>query len=967
MFTERWDEIKEKLLAALELAPEERPAYLAQIGSVDPDLQKELASLIASHGQTGTDFLDSRASDFILASTGCSEGSSFIGRRVGCYQIVQLIGTGGMGEVYRAFRADDQYCKQVAIKLIRGGQDSDAVVQRFRNERQILASLDHPNIARMLDGGRTEESVPYLVMELVEGKPIDEYCDEHRLPIRDRLELFIQVCSAVHYAHQRLIIHRDIKPGNILVTAEGVAKLLDFGIAKLLDTDAGSELYQPTLAPFQVLTPGYASPEQIRAQPINITSDIYSLGVVLYELLTGRSPYRVAGRTASELSWAACEEEPENLSSAVHRVKPEKAESSATTPNEVAAARQSSPKKLSKRLKGDLDNIAGMALRKEPQRRYASVEQFAQDLRRYLDSFPVMARKDSFSYRTSRFVKRHRFGVISAGLVAVALLTATLVTLRANQVAREERARAERRFSDLRKLANSVFLDLHEPIHRLPGSVAVEKMLYENGLKYLDGLASEAQGDLSLQREVAAGYRRLGDSQGSPYGGNLGDYQAALASYRKSLQMRQALVDTDARSLQDRIDLANIYRTIGALLYKTGDVSAGREAVHRALDIARPLAKENQESVDALRELASTLLTVGGVDGEYEGGGSFVGHPSVALRYDLEVLDIYRVLRAKQAVQLWPLSIAYVDRVISIDYLQLGNPAEAIQYGRDSLTMLSQVDESDTALVPLLIDGRASAHSTIGDAQLFSGHRAEAIDEYQSELSLFQQVYDPANAGTRYDVAEAFINLGHAESLTGEGSSGLEQIRKGLDGLVSQPASDPTYSDTALLLGRGSVYEGELLEQLGDESKALRSYQKAAAMFESGPLANKPALKSLNAAAFAKVAGALARLGHRDRAQETYAKALAFISPQVDSTPPTVHDRYVLVDIYAGLGDLATEQAGHGSLGGKAASLACSWYQKSMENWRQLPLRNAVSPIGFKVTDANSLATKLAGCQQAGL
>jgi serine/threonine protein kinase/tetratricopeptide (TPR) repeat protein len=962
MFTERWDEIKDRLLATLDLAPAVRSAYLAQIGSVDPDLQMELSSLIASHEQTGADFLDSRVSDFILTSAGRGDGSSFIGRRVGCYQIVQLIGTGGMGEVYRAFRADDQYCKQVAIKLIRGGQDSDAVVQRFRIERQILASLDHPNIARMLDGGRTEEGLPYFVMELVEGKPIDEYCDEHRLPVRDRLELFTQVCSAVQYAHQRLIIHRDIKPGNILVTAEGVSKLLDFGIAKLLDTAAGSELCQPTLAPFQLLTPGYASPEQIRAQPINITSDVYSLGVVLYELLTGRSPYRLAGRTASELSWAACEEEPENLSSAVHRVLPEAAESSATTPNTIAAVRQSSPKKLSTRFKGDLDNIVGMALRKEPERRYASVEQFAQDLRRCLGSFPVMARRDSFGYRTSRFVKRHRIGVIAAGLVAAALLTATLVTLRANQVAREERARAERRFSDLRKLANSMFFDLHEPIHRLPGSVVVEKMLYENGLKYLDSLASEVQGDPSLQREVAVGYKRLGDSQGSPYGGNLGDYQDALASYRKSLQMRQALVQGDARNLQDRIELANIYRTIGALLYKTGDVSSGSEAVHRALEIARPLAKENQESVDALRELASSLLTVGSVDGESSAGGSFVGHPSIALRYHLEALDVYRVLRTKQAVRLWPLSIAYVDRVISIDYLKVGNTTEAIQYGHDSLTILSQVSESDTALVHLLIDGRASAHSIIGDALLFSGHRAEAVDEYRRERSLFQKIYDPADTASRGSVADALISLGNAQSLTGELSSGLQQIRKGLGTLSSESTTDPIDDDTALLLGRGSVFEGEVLERLGDESKALRSYEKAAAMFESRPLANRPALKSLCAAVYAKVAGALARLGRRDLAQETYAKALALISPQRDSAQPAAQDRYVLVDIYAGLGDLASEHAGPRSLRGEAVAEACSWYQKSMENWRQLPLRSAVSPIGFKVIDANRLATKLVGC-----
>ena len=255
---ERWHEIKDKLDAILNLAPEQRPAYLEQVSAADPELRRELESLIASHEQAGTDFLnvpppqapDPSAPDDLDPD----RRDPMIGRRLGTYEIVEQIGAGGMGEVYRAIRADDQYHKQVAIKLVRASQNSDFVIRRFRNERQILASLDHPNIARLLDGGTTEEGIPYFVMELIEGQPITEYCDSRNLPIAERLKLFAAVCSAVQYAHQRLIVHRDIKPGNILVTHEGTPKLLDFGIAKIVDTDSGTG--PATLTIFRALTPG---------------------------------------------------------------------------------------------------------------------------------------------------------------------------------------------------------------------------------------------------------------------------------------------------------------------------------------------------------------------------------------------------------------------------------------------------------------------------------------------------------------------------------------------------------------------------------------------------------------------------------------------------------------------------------------------------------------------------------------
>jgi serine/threonine protein kinase len=311
MTPERWQQVREVFDGALALGREERGAYLEKSCVHDPDLRHEVESLLSSDQEAGIAFLNTPAVD--LSRPGPFPASR-VGRRIGAYNILEEIGHGGMGEVYRAARADGQYEKQVAIKLVRGGYDTAAVLERFRHERQILASLDHPNIARLLDGGTTDEGVPYLVMELIGGTPIDEYCNSHQLSVTERLRLFLQVCSAVQYAHQRLVIHRDIKPGNILVTKEGIPKLLDFGIAKILDPNSGSET---TVA--GPMTPEYASPEQIRGEPITTATDVYSLGVVLYRLVAGRSPYPAKTRTPHDFALAICEWEPERPSTVISR------------------------------------------------------------------------------------------------------------------------------------------------------------------------------------------------------------------------------------------------------------------------------------------------------------------------------------------------------------------------------------------------------------------------------------------------------------------------------------------------------------------------------------------------------------------------------------------------------------------------------------------------------------------------
>lgn len=485
MTPERWSQIQEKLEVAVALEPGSRAAYLEELGAADPNLREELESLLAQQSGSG-DFLKTSAM-FSLRPLN-PQLDAMIGRRLGPYQVTDLLGIGGMGEVYRAFRADDEYKKQVAIKLVRAGQDSASVFGRFKNERQILASLDHPNIARLLDGGTTNEGVPYLAMELVEGQPIDEYCDGRKLDITERLHLFTGVCAAVQYAHSRLIVHRDLKPGNILVTAEKQPKLLDFGIAKILDPGAfGDGSAAATMTLLRVLTPAYASPEQVNGEAITTASDVYSLGVILYELLSGHHPYRVTTRTPDAIARAVLEVEPEKPSSVVRRTEAGTGLSQPEiTAASVSAVREGAPDKLRKRLSGDLDNIVLMALRKEPEHRYASVEQLSEDIRRHLERLPVSACKGTLSYRASKFISRHKASVAAAAAVTITLLAGILITTREAQIARqqseiarEQRARAEQRFSDLRQIANSFMFEFHDSIKDLAGSTPVQALLIQ--------------------------------------------------------------------------------------------------------------------------------------------------------------------------------------------------------------------------------------------------------------------------------------------------------------------------------------------------------------------------------------------------------------------------------------------------------------------------------------------------------
>ena len=458
-----------------------------------------------------------------------------------------------MGTVYLGVRDDDAFQKRVAIKVLKRGMDTESIVRRFRHERQILASLEHPFIASLLDGGSTPDGRPYFAMEYVEGQPIVDYCDTHRLDTAARLELFRHVCTAVQYAHQNLIIHRDIKPANVLVIAEGTPKLLDFGIAKLLNPELAGQTLAPTAPGLQLMTPEYASPEQVRGDPVSTATDVYSLGVLLYELLAGRLPYRLTSRAPADIVRIVCESEPMRPSTAITSIDPEPPGEAATGSEEPHHASTSTAAskpdrrltvdadRLRRQLAGDLDNIILKALSKEPRRRYASVDQFAEDVRRHLAGLPVIARKDTWGYRTTKFVRRNRAAVVTLAATFAVLVAGIIGTTWQARAARVQRARAEQRFGDVRQLANAFLFDFHDSIADLEGSTPARKLVVTKGLEYLDRLAQDAGDRVDLRREVAAAYMKVGDVQGRPFTPNLGDTAGALASYRKAVSLYESI------------------------------------------------------------------------------------------------------------------------------------------------------------------------------------------------------------------------------------------------------------------------------------------------------------------------------------------------------------------------------------------------------------------------------------------
>ena len=524
MNRDSWLKIRELFSEVIELRAGARSEFLSEACGDDAALRKEVERLLACHREdsyleppqefTGNSLLDNAA-----------QASSPPPERVGRYRLLECIGSGGMGQIYRALRDDREYEKEVAVKLIKRGMDTDEILRRFRTERQTLASLDHPNIARLLDGGTTKDGLPYLVMEYVGGVPIDRYCDREKLPIAERLKLFQQACSAVEYAHRNLIVHRDIKPANILVTPEGVPKLLDFGIAKLLGNES-SGMTVTTVSSMKMMTPRYASPEQIMGRPITTATDVYSLGVVLYELLTGRSPYSCDTQSRNSIERQIIQSDPERPSASIRRDTTNiEGETTVASIEAVCATRDITRDRLRRLLKRDLDTIVMTALHKETERRYASVEQLSEDVRRYLGGLPIVAETDSLTYVTGKFIRRHKsvvtvsvlaFLILIAGVIGTATTMfraqkAALVAEEATKKANEELEKSEREA----KKANHIRQFLQDMLaaadpHNSGRDVTVREVLDQAAKRVNEELSDEAVVCEAVHRTIGQTYMGLG-------------------------------------------------------------------------------------------------------------------------------------------------------------------------------------------------------------------------------------------------------------------------------------------------------------------------------------------------------------------------------------------------------------------------------------------------------------------------
>ncbi len=587
MTPDRWQRLTDIVNDAMEQSAADRQAYLVAQCAGDSALVRQALTLIAN--ATGaTQFLEHTPA--LLDA----EAETLIGRRLGAYRVITEIARGGMGAVLKAVRDDDVYKKEVAIKVIRTDVGSGKVVERFKNERQLLATLDHPHIARVIDGGTTDDGRPYFVMDFVDGEPIDAYCQHRSLNVVQRLMLFRTVCETVHFAHQRLIVHRDLKPSNILVDQAGNVKLLDFGIAKLLDTQSAPKDFELTVA--LAMTPAYASPEQVKGETITTASDIYALGVILYRLLTGRSPYQSEPTKPLDLAREIVETDPHRPSTVVF-------ETHEGTPSSIEPAR------LKRALQGDLDNIVMMALRKDAARRYASAEQLGEDVRRYLDDEPVLAHQDSVFYRTGKFVRRNRWSSVLAIGGSIALAATAAVAMHQANDARRERDRAESHFNSVRAIANKLIFDVHDAVEAVPGSTKAREIIVREAVTYLDAIAAQNESRSELVAEVASGYERLAQVQGGWRSASMAKREESIASLRKALALRERLAQMHPT---DKLALRSLILTLGKLGESAGGMGNAEEATthqERVLAVSeQAMALPNPELTDELNVVRARFV-----------------------------------------------------------------------------------------------------------------------------------------------------------------------------------------------------------------------------------------------------------------------------------------------------------------------------------------------------------------------
>jgi non-specific serine/threonine protein kinase/serine/threonine-protein kinase len=724
------------------------------------DLRAEVESLLDAHG---------RAVGFLADPIGDAADQQWApasrnGQRIGSFTLVELIASGGMGAVYRAERADGDFTQQVAVKIISAPMGHPESARRFRAERQILAALHHPHIVALLDGGITPAGEAYLVMEYVEGSPLSAYCQQRSLPLRARLELFRHVCGAVEYLHQNLVVHRDLKPTNILVTRDGVPKVLDFGIAKLVEPPSAGTTEALTRPEERALTPNYASPEQLRGLPVTVASDVYSLGVLLYEVLTGVRPYDATGKPLDETLRLVLDTVP---------IRPS-----------AAARGEIDPPYDVRTVRGDLDAIVLRALRKQPDERYTSARALSDDLTRYLEGRPVEAREPSLGYVLKRLATRHKAVFTTAAASLVVILGLLALSLREADAARAERDRAEARFQDVRRLANSVIYELHDAIANLPGATPARRLLVTRALEYLDRLDREVRDDVALKRELAAAYQRVAQVQNGGLGANLGDTQAALESYGKALAIRQSLAARTPAEPQDVVGLAVVEFDLGALHRFQGQLGRAEESFLSSAERLERLRAAGHESLPS--RLAGIYQRLAEVQ-------TFQGKKEMALQSAQKaVTEADAVWRRQPKDALSRSVLAAASHQLADALADGGRYPEALERTRQARRLLEEalnenpLDAQQTRILLFALNGESRYLIQLGDPR-----GAVGVNERALQIAGEALRRDPRDNWSRMAFLTAIKALAESLFEAGDRQGSVRRFREALDIANKAAAEDP--------------------------------------------------------------------------------------------------------------------------------------------------------------------------------
>ncbi|HQZ83530.1 MAG TPA: protein kinase [Pyrinomonadaceae bacterium] len=843
------EKINEYVADALALDAGERDAFLLRAEMTE--LQLAEARSLLSMADGAASMLDAPAIEFSKDFFFADERERLAGRAVGPFTIIREVGHGGMGAVYLASRKVGERQQRVALKLLKREMNSSVFRQRFEQERAILATLSHPNISSLVDFGSTDDGTPYFAMEYVDGHPIDVFCSQNSYGCDDRLALFQKVCSAVSSAHRGLVVHRDLKPSNILVTSDGTPKLLDFGISKIL-SDSGEQDQTATVTRLGAMTPSYASPEQLNGESVTTATDIYSLGVILFELLSGHRPFEDKEKDLNRILRAVAEDEPPPPSSkadsgeiAEKRVpissSRDRADEARTLANPLRAdtgredLREKTPRSALRpqEIRGDLDRIVLKSLQKEPERRYLSVDAFSDDIGRFREGRPVTARSATLLYRSGKFLRRNRAMALVGALLVIAVAAGIFATLWQARIAEAERARAERRFEDVRALANSFLFEITPDIERLPGSTPAKVKLVTRALEYLNKLTLDSNSDPELMREIARAYDKVGDVQGNPSAPNIGDIKGALSSYQKALDIRLALAERSPNDIELMSGIADDYHMLGTLESFGGDYAKATPLLDRSLELREQVLAADADNFVFRNKYASTIRARGLIP-------FYDGDNRSAIEYFKRSQALYGSL-LKQQPENDDVAADYYYLFVNIGEAQgweneLDAALEKVQIGVDGLKQIAARHPADRSFQRTL----HLAYSRLGTAFEDLEKFGLGIDAYSTALAIAKtsSESDPTDQTAKRDVALAYKKLGQCQEGAGKLADSLRSIQNAIAVFTELSEADPNNFEVLYDVANTTFSLGMTYASMKNYPEAINTYGRSLDKFKNVIAAN---------------------------------------------------------------------------------------------------------------------------------